>query len=311
VSARLLLGVDGGGTKTDAALATLAGDGKIRVIGRGRGGQSNMRVAGRERALASLEEAISGALAEAGRKAGTPDVAVLALAGSTLPDVQAELAAWAERRALARRVEIAHDSDPVLAAGTPEGWGVALIAGTGSVTVGRDLEGKKVMCGGWGHWFGDGGSGYDLGRRALTAASEAEDGMGPDTMMRGMLLEHFGIGELRQVTKKLVAAESLNGRVAAVAGVVMKAAEGGDAVALGILSAGAVKLCELVTAAANRLGFDDGFPLAVTGGAITGIDKYREEFLGLVKSGRPAPGPVAVVNEPVMGCLEIGRSVLR
>jgi len=306
VSARLILGVDGGGTKTAAALALLADDGEIRVIGRGRGGQSNMRVAGRERALASLEQAISGALAEGGREPGSPDVAVLALAGASLPDIRAAVADWAAERGVARKVEIAHDSDPVLAAGTPEGWGIAL-----TVAVGRDPQGRKLLCGGWGHWFGDGGSGYDLGRRALTAASEAEDGMGPDTVMRGMLLEHFEIPELRLVTKKLVAAESLNGRIAAVSGVVMEAAEAGDAVALGILSAGAAELRRLVVAAAEGLGFGDGYPLALTGGAITRSKKYREEFLAGLDTSSPAPGPVSVVEDPVLGCLEIGRRMMQ
>ncbi len=70
------------------------------------------------------------------------------------------------QRKLAAQVDIVHDADPVLAAGTADGIGVALIVGTGSVAIGVDGSGNKAICGGWGHWFGDKGSGYDLGRTA-------------------------------------------------------------------------------------------------------------------------------------------------
>ena len=307
----LLLGVDGGGSKTAAVVAGLDAVGNLNILGRGLGGPSNLRLAGKKQSLANLDQAINQALANAGCNASALDVAVLALAGSSQPDVQAQVEQWAKERQLAQRVKVTHDSDPVLAAGTPEGWGIALIVGTGSVATGLNRAGNRVMRGGWGHWFGDRGSGYDLGRRAFTAASDAQDELGPKTRILDLLLEQFEIDDLRQVVGELSAAPDLRRRIAAVAPVVMEAAKQGDAVALQILSKGAKKLASLVTSVAARLEFDNGFPLALAGGVIQGSDEYRNAIRARVGASEPSPGIITVVQEPVMGCLAIGRSLLQ
>lgn len=307
---KLLLGVDGGGSKTAALVASLDSSGHLQTLGRGLGGPSNLRLAGRETSLANLDQSINQALADAGCEASPLDVAVLALAGSSQPDVQHEVEEWAAARHLARRVSVTHDSAPVLAAGTPEGWGIALIVGTGSVASGQDKAGNRAMRGGWGHWFGDRGSGYDLGRRAFTAASDAQDELGPQTLILDLLLKQFEINDLRQVVKELSAAPDLRRRIAAVAPIVMEAAKQGDAVALRILSQGARKLARLVTSVALRLEFEDGFPLALAGGVIQASEEYRNAIRARVSAAHPAPGEITIVQEPVLGCLAIGRDLL-
>jgi len=171
---QLILGVDGGGSKTAARIATVgAAPGlDITVIGEGFGGPSNVRAVGEAHAEINLDVAIDAALRDAGTADTEIDYAVLGLAGSSLPDVQSFIANWAERRGLAKQVDIVHDADPVLAVAAPDGRGIALIVGTGSVAIGADGSGERSITGGWGHWFGDTGSGYDLGRRALAAVAD-------------------------------------------------------------------------------------------------------------------------------------------
>ncbi len=192
LESRYLLGVDGGGSKTMALVATLDESGQMSVCGRGRGGPSNLRLSGKEQSLNSLDQAIDEALADAGIPGRCLDYAVLALAGSTSPDVQLEVTNWADKRNLSFNLEIVHDALPVLAHGTADGWGIALIVGTGSVAVGVDQHGKSVTKGGWGHWFGDKGSGYYLGDMALAAVAEASDEIGPQTMLSELVLERLG-----------------------------------------------------------------------------------------------------------------------
>ena len=90
---RLIIGVDGGGTKTDALLASIDGDGAVTILGRGRGGPSNMRLCGKEETLASLDAAVRAATAGHLDPEHPADIAVLGLAGSEFSDVQADLAA--------------------------------------------------------------------------------------------------------------------------------------------------------------------------------------------------------------------------
>lgn len=302
---RLILGVDGGGTKTEAMLAELGPDGQPHIIGHGESGASNMRLAGRRQALASLDEAVAAALG-----GHVADVAVMAMAGSTFADVQEAIRDWVEETAICKQLEITSDAAPVLAAGTPEGWGVALVVGTGSVTIGVGPDGRWITKGGWGHWYGDKGSGYDLGCRALAAVSEAEDGMGPETALRERMLAHFGLDEPRRIIQKLYAGGNVRSQIAATAPVVLDAAEAGDIVAARIVQACAGELVRLVTAVTCDLEFEDAYPLALAGGVICGNGRYQARLEAGLRAINPAPGTVTRVPEPVLGCLRIGRALL-
>ena len=307
---RLIIGVDGGGTKTEAVLASVRPDGGITVLGKGFGGPSNMRLAGKRQALESLDTAVRAASADVLQDGTKADIAVLALAGSDFSDVQAEIRKWAGECGLCKRVEIISDADPVMAAGTPDHWGVALVVGTGSIAIGVDRNGRSITRGGWGHWYGDRGSGYDLGCRALGAVSEAEDGMGAETALTQMMLGHFSLENPRLIIQELYASGNVRARIAAASTVVLDAARDGDIVASRIVEQCAGELVRLVTAVTCDLEFSDEYPLALAGGVIC----RNPDFRGLLESGlraiNPAPGSIQLVPEPVMGCFRIGREFL-
>ena len=307
---RLIIGVDGGGTKTDAVLATVTAEGGFEILGRGRSGASNMRLAGRSEALASLGEAIGQAAEGVLDENRQVNIAVLGLAGSEFPDIQSEIRQWAEQCGLCQRVEIINDAEPVLAAGTPERWGVALVVGTGSIAIGQLPSGKRITKGGWGHWYGDHGSGYDLGARALGAVSEAEDGMGPETELSVRMLEHFKLQNPRMIIQKLYASGNVRARIAATAPVVLAAAEAGDIVAHRIVAHCASELTRLVTAVTCDLEIEEPYPLALAGGVICRHASYRARLESSLRSVNPGPGPITPVPEPVMGCLKIGLQYL-
>src|SRR5262245_35176738 len=100
----LLLGVDGGGTKTEAWLAS-PGEAEPQIIGRGKAASSNPRAVGLSTALLHLATAIEAAFADAGLPTQTVDCAVLAMSGAGQAAVQDQIGNWAERRNLARRLE--------------------------------------------------------------------------------------------------------------------------------------------------------------------------------------------------------------
>src|SRR4029078_4863826 len=77
-----------------------------------------------------------------------------------------------------------------LAAGTPNCCGIALIAGTGSIAFGRAADGRTKRCGGWGYLLGDEGSGYSVGRGALSHACgelECETLWGPNSLTEAIV----------------------------------------------------------------------------------------------------------------------------
>ncbi|HZY86971.1 MAG TPA: N-acetylmuramic acid 6-phosphate etherase [Gemmataceae bacterium] len=303
-SEELYLGIDGGGTHT---VALLAGRGGV-VLGRGTAGPSNRQAVGTARALAALDEAVSAAFAAAGRTRGPVASACLGLAGADRAEDQAVLREWAARARLAGQVDVTSDAAILLAAGTPEGWGLVLIAGTGSIAFGRAADGRRARAGGWGHLLGDEGSAYALVMAALQAVARAADGRGPATGLTERLLAGLGVPQ----PQGLIAAVYRGGRdradLAALAPLVVEAAQD-DAVAARVVEEGAQELARAGAAVAGQLGWDGPVPLALAGGLLLGSAGYRERVLGGLRSLGVQPGAVARVEEPARGALQVALSL--
>jgi N-acetylglucosamine kinase-like BadF-type ATPase len=310
MSDELLLGVDGGGTKTEAWLARLDGGAEPRVIGRGKGASSNPRAVGLSTALANLGDAINAAFRDAALEVQPVDCAVLAMSGAGHAAVREHVRNWAERRNLARHLEQVHDADAVLAAGTPDGWGVALIVGTGSAAIGVDRAGRREVVGGWGYWFGDEGSAYWLGRCALDAIARAADGRLPSTPLTDAVLAWLQVDEPRAILGALEATGNVRGAIAGLAAIVTAQADAGDAAATGIVAAGAEDLAESIASLAARLALGTEFPLAITGGVACGSDLFRERLETALHARSLAPQPIEVVPHAVVGCLRLARRAL-
>ncbi|MBI3461734.1 MAG: N-acetylmuramic acid 6-phosphate etherase, partial [Planctomycetes bacterium] len=177
-----VLGIDVGGTSTTAVLARLMPGRDPEPIGRGTAGGANPLTIEWSYASAELIRAIDGAFRSAGWTLCVPIGAVcIAAAGAGRPEQEGHLREWAQNRRLANQVIVVHDAEPVLAAGSPKGWGVAVIAGTGSFVFGRNPDGATARAGGWGPLLGDEGSAYAIAVEALRAIAQDADGCGPRT----------------------------------------------------------------------------------------------------------------------------------
>jgi N-acetylglucosamine kinase-like BadF-type ATPase len=92
----------------------------------------------------------------------------------------------------AAHLEVTNDAVIALAGASAGGPGIITISGTGSIALGRNAEGRGARAGGWGYVFGDEGSGFDVARQAVRAALRMEEGWGPATCLRGVLMEAAG-----------------------------------------------------------------------------------------------------------------------
>src|SRR5262249_48756058 len=136
---------------------------------------------GKERAFQALDQAVDAAYADANIQMRTADAACLGLAGIDRADDLALIREWGERRNLAGLVEITNDAALLLAGGRPDGWGVGIVAGTGSIAFGKAADGRIDRAGGWGFILGDEGSAYGIVTAALRASARAADQRGPTT----------------------------------------------------------------------------------------------------------------------------------
>lgn len=310
-SDELVLGIDGGATKTVAWLALRSGGGESSVVGRGMAGSANPQAIGFDAALENLDRAIASAFDEAGVKPGPLAAAVLGLAGWDREQNRRVLYDWAEKRRLAARLRSVHDAVPLLAAGSPEDWGVALISGTGSFAFGQTADGRTVRVGGWGYLFGDEGSGYQIALAGLRAAAKSADGRAPPTRLVDALLGRLDLREPPELIPAVYRFAHDRARIASLADVVTQAAEEGDAQAQGLLDEAAGELAAMVAAVARHLGFSGGtFPLALTGGVVLGSERLRKALEARLSSLGCGPASVACVREPVTGAVKLAQGLV-
>ena len=85
--------------------------------------------------------------------------------------------------ALAHEIRLHNDTEAALRAGSPEGWGVAVILGQGINAIGVSPSGEHVRFAALGTISGDVGGGSWVGDLALGAAIRAYEDRGPRTML--------------------------------------------------------------------------------------------------------------------------------
>lgn len=301
-----ILGVDGGGTKTAAQLATAAG----QVLGVGYGASSNHQKVGFPAAARALEEAEAGAWRAAGLPPQTLAAICLGLSGVDREEDQQMWLRWLAETHPQSRHAVTNDAELALAAGTPEGWGVGVICGTGSICVGRNRAGRVARADGWGFILGDDGSGYALGQAAMRAVLRAYDGRGPATLLTEGVLAHWSLPDPEALIDVVYVQDASPARVASLAAVVNSAAEAGDGVALEILRHAGGELACTIGAVLRTLEMTGPVPCALAGGVITG-SRLMADFL---RTAAVAAGltlePFVMVHRPADGAVRLAQRLL-
>lgn len=306
IGPELLLGIDGGGSKTVALLSDRDG----RILGNGLAGASNHNVVGFAAASAELDRAIDAAFVGARIEPCLPLAICLGMAGLGRPDDLALFRAWSYARWPGAHIAIANDAELVLAAGTPAGWGLALICGTGSIAYGRDAGGLVARAGGWGYVMGDEGSGYAIGLAALRAITRAADGRGPRTLLTSLVLGHWSLSALKDLIPKVYREPASTAAIAGLAGLVDAAAADGDAVARQILHAACYELALALNAVAEQLALPMPVACALAGSLLARRPALVAGVLVAAAELGLAIEPATLVEEPATGALQLAARLL-
>jgi N-acetylglucosamine kinase-like BadF-type ATPase len=296
---RLVAGVDGGQSSTVALVADADG----AVIGTGRAGPAD-DVGEREAAVrtaAAVDAALDAALAAAGSATDHPlEVVVAAISG--YDDARGNRAIPLRARAL--RVVVEHDADAAWRgafAGREDACAILVIAGTGSVALGRTRAGAVARAGGWGYLFGDEGSAFWLARRALTLAMSRAD-RGGTADLGSEALHHFAVDSLAAIAHGFARGTIDRARIAAFAPRVCALADGGDAHARELVGDAAAALAELAGVVHARLA--PGAPPAVSyHGGLFDYATLRDRWNATVRSRIAGAQVLAPTHEPAYGAL--------
>jgi N-acetylmuramic acid 6-phosphate etherase len=303
----LFVAVDTGGTKTAACLVDLNAPEDNCVLGRGRASAGNPFSVGFAEATRAIGSAIEQACAAAQQDCDHVTRLMLSIAGAANPQISQQFVRWAHETYQADQVAIVSDVLPILAAGTPNCCGIALIAGTGSIAFGRAADGRTKRCGGWGYLLGDEGSGYSVGRSALSHALrelECETVWHPNSLTEAVVSK-LKVKTVTELTKTVYTNDDPRSFIASLAPLVVTAAEHGDTKAEAILDWAATELAELVARTADLMDGSDGpISLALGGGFLVRSERIQEQLLEWLHKFKVAH-VAKLVTDPLEGCIRL------
>jgi N-acetylglucosamine kinase-like BadF-type ATPase len=230
------------------------------------------------------------------------------MAGVDRPGEADTIRAILSRIGRGARALVVNDALIALEAGLPGSPGVVIVAGTGSIAYGRDANGRAARAGGWGHVLGDEGSGYWIGRRALQAVMRASDGRGPSTALSALVLERYQIQRATQLVHEVYARGARPVTIAALASIVERAANAGDALAASIVSESADELAAATASVTGQLQMPQG-PVVLAGNLFRAMPRLASELRRRLTLRLPEASVRALDVEPAQGAVRLALAL--
>jgi glucosamine kinase len=295
----IYVGIDGGGTKTICAI----GDEK-NLLGTGTSGGSNVIRLGEAQARASVQAAILKACMLAKVDPAQVQTTCIGVAGASVPQVKDAVRLFVSE-VVPGSVVVLGDNEIALEAAFGGAPGVVVVSGSGSIAYGHNEEGQTARAGGHGFAISDEGSGYWIGRAAVSAALRALDN-GTETLMLTQLSYALGAHSRDEIVKLA------NGNplpdFAAVFPVVTQASEADDPIAIDVLTRAAGELAQLAATVVRRLWpKEDNVRVGMVGGVFQNSSIVRQEFYNALRRLHPKVNVSFSVANPVMGALSMAR----
>ncbi len=295
-----VIGIDAGGTKTVGLLADESG----KVLSKAISGSANLVIKGElevEKVLFDVIESL---------EAPEPVAALcLGIAGIGQPGAEELIRGVLRRLGQRQPVRVVNDAVVALVAGAPDGVGIVVASGTGSIAYGVDPSGKTARSGGWGYLLGDEGSAFWLGHYAVRHAIRAVDGRGPATTLYELICSKLSISEPAELVEWFYDQEYSRNRVANLASLVETASLDGDQAAEDLLDQAGGHLARAARAVADQLTFPDRHPIVLSGGAFKACPSLIRRLQGRLASPDVEVRPLD--TEPATGAVTLALELLQ
>lgn len=289
----VVVAVDGGGSKTDAAALTLAG----AVVARRRGPGSSPHYDGLDAAVAQVDRLVREVAGDAEvRHAG------LYLSGLDLPgEIDEFRTAVAGRPWAERSLAVDNDLFALLRAGTDRPDAIAVVCGTGTNAIGVRADGRTARFHALGGISGDWGGGHGLGQEVLWHAAREIDRRGPHTLLTAAVTAEFGL-PVPVVTERLHTGELEYNALSRLAPAVFAAAAADDPVALALVDRQADEIVAYVRACLRRLDLAGPVPVVLGGGILqAGHPRLLKRIAAGVEELNPESYLVPLSKPPLLG----------
>ncbi len=304
-----IIGVDGGGSKTDGLCADMSG----HVLTRATTGPTSLTATSLGLASMNLVETFRQLTAGLTGELYFPKV-VIGIAGLDTPE-EKQRAEDVFRDVLQGyhigTLTIVNDIHLVLAAGSKQGNVIALISGTGSQCYGKGMDGRSARTGGMDFLLTDQGSGYEIGRRVLRAAVCSFDGRSIPSSLEQMVLKHFEVEDFNDLKAKVYFPILNKAQVAELAKVCVDAHQQGDKVATQILDDMALDLLNMAEAVIRRLEFTNEAAEVICSGGIAKLPFIFEKVKSALAPKYPKLSIKIMEEEPVFGAITLALEELK
>jgi N-acetylglucosamine kinase-like BadF-type ATPase len=241
-----------------------------------------------------------------GDRAIRPAAICLGIAGVDRPEDGEAVRGIMRRIGAKTPALVVNDALVALVAGAGEAPGIVLIAGTGSIAYGRDGSGRAARAGGWGYLLGDEGSGFWIGRRALSAIVRAADGRGPATQLAELVMDSLKLVRPSDLIRETYYRDLRRTAIAGLAPLVEQARDDGDAVAAEILKQAAAELTAAAASVVTKLGMrGEVFPTILAGGIFKAVPWLSGEVIRLMSEVAPRTQASLLAIEPAVGAVRL------
>lgn len=301
-SDRVAVGVDAGGS--GVVVDGDVNDDRTLVVVE----SANPNAVGLDRAAATIVGAIVSWLQLDGPR--HPGSIVVGAAGAGRDDVAAAIRHAIEQTFPAARVLVVDDARIALRAAVPQGDGIVLVAGTGSIAYG-EFGGSPYRAGGYGYLLGDEGSGYAIGTAAVRLLLRSFEGRVPSDPLLETLAVDLRAGNATDVIRAVYDNESPVARVARLAGIVIAHADLGERSATKLVQTAAQELFELVRYVWRMANPGEReIPLGLTGGLLTENSMLKFLLETRIANELPHARIERGAIVPVTGAVRLARELL-
>ncbi|MDQ5950900.1 MAG: BcrAD BadFG protein [Patescibacteria group bacterium] len=300
---KLYLGIDGGGTKTEVICTTE----NQEIVGKGLSGPTNLTSTTAGAAAFNLKEAVRQALENAPPDAQVAS-ATMGLAGmDTAQEYEMAYQPFADilNAFHVQKFRLVHDSMIALENGTTNPNAVVLIAGTGSICVGKNDKNETAKTGGMDYLLTDQGSGYDIGRHVLREAVKSYDGRRTKTMLEKLVCEHFGIDTLETLKMHIYHPPLTKQEIAELSMLCTTAYKAGDPAARQIYEWAQAELVRMAETVIRKLGLEHTPTDLVLTGSIVLLEHMRAAVVQRLLGQFPAIIPVVPDRPAMYGALQL------
>ncbi len=276
----VVIGIDGGGTKTEIVVIEQDGTPVFHFTGGATNPHSVTFPVAQNNLAAIMEDAIRQC---ANLGAAIQSVA-LGLAGVATDEERQKFYHLIQKLTVNEQplIVVTNDAEIALMAVMQERYGVVVISGTGSIVFGITPSGTLHRAGGWGHLLGDQGSGYDIGLQTLQAVMKSHDGLLPPTELTSLIIKKYKLSSIVDLRAYIYQPQIKKQDIAAFAAICIAAAEQGDVVATEIIQHAASELASLTKRLITRDNEFASPAIGVTGSIFKHSALFRDLFSQLI-----------------------------